>query len=250
MAGTATARLEASSLSVEGMQRLIGRLPAEARAQLVGAPAAMAGALSAFLDGAMDEPALGRLTSELGRVVATWSAISASAEPSALLRSELEAAWRSEASLLCSSLDPETADAAEWTIRSWSACVEQSLSSMHVAMNELRRALGSGDAEALDAGDARRGSPLCVQALLMAAVEAVRRGSPQVVIADLVLRAFDEMAAVLKQLRATGLHVDPFKGETLAARAARTRRYAEHIRSALTDEDMRSLDEARLRQLR
>jgi hypothetical protein len=248
--GAATAKLDASPLSVEGLQRLIGRLPAETRAQLAGVPAAMADALSAFLDGAMDEPSLARLASELGHIVTPWPAASEPVAHPALLRSELEAAWRSEASILRAAVEPATADAAEWTIRSWIACVDLSLSSMHVALNELRRVLGAGDAAALDAGSARRGSPLRVQALLMAAVEAVRRGSSQAVIADLVLRAFDEMETVLEQLRASGIHVDPFRGETLAERAVRTRRYAAHVRDALTDEDMRSLDEARLRQLR
>jgi hypothetical protein len=253
--GAALGELEAVPLSVEGLQRMIGRLPAEARAQLARAAAALPGSLSSFLDGAMDEPALARLASELGLVVGPWSAASSLVAQPALLRDELEAVWRSDESLLRASLDPSSADAAEWTIRSWITCVDLSRSdrarsSMHAALKELRRVLGSDDAAALDEGLARRGWTLRVQALLMAAIEGVREGRPQAVVGDLVLRAFDEMDAVTKQLRAAGLRVDPFEGETLAQRAERARRYAAHIRNALKATDMASFDEARLRQLR
>lgn len=254
MTDATAVQLQVSPLSVEGLQRLIACMPSEARAQLVGVPAALTGSLSAFLNGAMDEPSLARLASALGRIVVPWSAATSPEHPG-LLRDEFEAAWHSDESLLCASLDPASADAAEWTIRSWIACADFSRStharsSMHAALQELRRVLGSDDAAALDADPARRGSPLRVQALLMAAVEGAREGRPQAVVGDLVLRAFDEMAAVTKQLRADGVHVDPFKGETLAQRAERARRYATHIRDALTETDMASLDEARLRQLR
>jgi hypothetical protein len=89
-----------------------------------------------------------------------------------------------------------------------------------------------------------------VQALIMAAIEGVRRGKPRDVVAGLVLRAFDEMHTVMDHMRAVGLHIDPFKGETLAERAERARRYAEHVRNALTEDDIRVIEESRLRQLR
>jgi hypothetical protein len=58
------------------------------------------------------------------------------------------------------------------------------------------------------------------------------------------------MQAVVEHARAIGLRIDPFKGETLAERAQRARRYAAHVRDALTQDDVRVLDEARLRRLR
>ncbi len=250
MAGAVTSRLETGPLSVEGLQRLIDRLPAETRARVAWAPAELAGSVSSFLDGAMDESSVSSLASDLGRVsTSIRPAVSSLVDHLELLRSELETVWRSEAVLLCSSLDPDTADLAEWTVRSWIAFGDLSLSLMGSAMEEVKLALASADAAA-DNRVTRRGSPLRVQALIMAAIEGVRRGTPRGVVTDLVLRAFDEMNGVLEQARAIGLHIDPFKGETLAERAERARRYAAHVRDALTEDDVRAFEEARLRQLR
>ena len=241
---------ETGPLSVEGVQRLIDRLPAETRARLAWAPTELSGALESFLDGAMDEASLASFVSELGRVFTSiWPAVFSLVEHPGLLRSELETAWRSEASRLCSSLDPGTADAAEWTIRAWIAFGDLSLSLMGAAKEEVKRALASVDM-ATDESLAQRGSPLRVQALIMAAVEAVRRGQPRAVVAELVLRAFDEMHTLMEHVEAAGLRLDPFKGETLAERAARARRYAEHVRDAVSDDDMRVIEESRLRRLR
>lgn len=250
MVGAVVTRLETGPLSVEGLQQLIDRLPAETRARLAWAPTELAGSLSSFLDGAMDEAALAALASDLGRVIASIgpAVLSIAAHPE-LLRSELEAAWRSESSLLRSSLDPGTADVAEWTVRAWVAFGDVSLALMRTVVEEVKRALSSVDA-ALDDSLAQRGSPVRVQALMMAAIAGVRRGKPQALVGDLVLRAFEEMKSLMEQVRAAGLHIDPFKGETLAERAERARRYAGHVRGALTEDDMRAFDEARLRRLR
>lgn len=250
MVGAAVTKLETGPLSVEGVQRLIDRLPAETRVRLAWAPTELAGSVSSFLDGAMDEAALSALVSELGRVIASiWPAVFSMAAHPELLRSELEASWRAEAGLLRSSLDLGTADAAEWTIRSWIAFVDLSLTLVGAAMEEVKRVLAS-DAAIFDERGGPRGSPLRVQALIMAAIEGVRRGTPQAVVGALVLRAFDEMQAVMEHARAIGLRIDPFKGETLVERAQRARRYAAHVRDALTQDDLRVLDEARLRRLR
>lgn len=251
MAGVAGTRLDAGPLSVEGLQRLIDRLPAETRARLTWAPTDLAGAVASFLDGAKDEASLTSFASELGRVIASLgpALFSSAAAHLDLVRSELEAAWRSEAALLRSSLDPGTADVAEWTIRAWTAFGDLCLALMGSAMDELKRVLSSVDL-ASDTSLAQRGSPLRVQALMMAAVAGVRRGGAPAVVADLVLRACEEMESLMEQMQAAGLHIDPFKGETLAERAERARRYAGHVRTALTEDDMRALDEARVRQLR
>jgi hypothetical protein len=250
MVGAVITRLETGPLSVEGVRRLIDRLPAETRARLAWAPTELTSSVSSFLDGAMDDSSLSSLVSDLGRVIASiWPAVFSMAEHPELLRSELEAAWRSEASLLRSSLDPGAADAAEWTIRAWIAFVDLSLTLMGAAMEEFKRVLAS-DPAVIDASATQRGSPLRVQALIMAAIEGVRRGKPQAVVAELVLRAFDEMHTVMEHAQAIGLHIDPFKGETLAERAERARRYAEHVRNALTEDDMRAFEESRLRRLR
>lgn len=250
MVGAVTTRLETGPLSVEGVQRLLDRLPAETRARLAWAPTELTCSVSSFLDGAMDESSLALLVSDLGRVIASiWPAVFSMAEHPELLRSELEAAWRSESVLLRSALDPGTADAAEWTIRSWIAFVDLSLTLMGAAMEEVKRVLGSV-AAAVGESVTQHGSPVRVQALMMAAIAGVRRGRPQTTVADLVLRAFEEMKVLMEQMQVAGLRIDPFKGETLAERAERIRRYARNVRDALTEDDLRAFDEARLRRLR
>ncbi|HWU88074.1 MAG TPA: hypothetical protein VN253_12395 [Kofleriaceae bacterium] len=273
MAATAFKKLEAGPLSVAGLQRLIDRLPAETRARLAWLPIELAASMSSFLDGPMDESSLRLLVRDLGRITTSfWPAMISVVEHPDLYRTELETAWRSDAGVLRTSLDPEVADTAEWTIRSWIALADLGLTLMGAEssferasdarasladlglpltgaeMEEVKRVLAS--AVAVDESVAEHGSPLRVQALIMAAIEGVRRGKPRAVIADLVLRAFDEMSTVMEYMQTAGLHVDPFKGETLAERAERARRYADHVRNALTHDDLQTLEASRLRRLR
>jgi hypothetical protein len=72
----------------------------------------------------------------------------------------------------------------------------------------------------------------------------------QAAVDELVFRAFDEILAVMSQLQAAGIRLDPFRGETMAERALRMQRYAEHLRHSLGEDDMRTLGEARVRSLR
>ena len=251
MAGAAITRLDPGLLSVEGVQRWLDRLPAETRARVAWLPNQLTTAVSSFLDGPRDEPSLSSLVTELRRLAASIEpAVVSMAEQPDLLRSELEADWRSDAALLRATLDPgapDAADAAEWTMRSYIALSDLSLSLIGAAGEEIKGALAAAAGEQ---PVTRRGSLLRVRALIMAALEGARRQVPQDVIADLVLRAFDEMTLVLRTMQALGFRIDPFKGETLAERAQRTRRYAAHIRSVLTPDDMQALEASRLRQLR
>jgi hypothetical protein len=259
MAGAAITRLDPDLLSVEGVQRWLDRLPAETRARVAWLPNQLTTAVASFLDGPRDEPSLSVLVTELRRLAASIEpAVVSMAEQPDLLRSELEADWRSDAALLRATLDPgapDAADAAEWTMRSYIALSDLSRSLIGAASEEIKGVIAaaggsSSAAEGAAEGVTRRGSSLRVRALIMAALEGAHRQVPQSVVADLVLRAFDEMALVLRSMHALGLRIDPFKGETLAERAQRTRRYAAHIRSVLTPDDMQALEASRLRQLR
>lgn len=260
MAGAAITRLDPGLLSVEGAQRWLDRLPAETRARVAWFPNQLTTAVASFLDGPRDEPSLSSLVTELRRLAASIEpAVVSMAEQPDLLRSELEADWRSDAALLRATLDPgapDAADAAEWTMRSYIALSDLSLALMGAASEEIKGVIvasvadSSSAAEGAAEGVTRRGSSLRVRALIMAALEGAHRQMPQAVVAELVLRAFDEMSLVLRSMHALGLRIDPFKGETLAERAQRTRRYAAHIRSVLTPDDMQALEESRLRQLR
>jgi hypothetical protein len=58
------------------------------------------------------------------------------------------------------------------------------------------------------------------------------------------------MHALVAQTQSAGIRLDPFRGETLEERALRMRRYADHVRASLTDDDARTLEESRLHALR
>ena len=54
----------------------------------------------------------------------------------------------------------------------------------------------------------------------------------------------------LESAAADGIRIDPFRGETLAERAARTERYAEHLRGAFDDGDIGVIEASRMHDLR
>jgi hypothetical protein len=217
---------------------------------VVWLPTELTAAVTSFLDGPMDEPSLHSFLTALRRTTAALPSITVSvAKHPELLRSELELSWRSEAGILSAALGSEAADAAEWAIRSWIAVMDLGLTVMDAVPDELKRFLLTS-VETFDESKAHHGPVLRTHALIMAAIEGVHRGKPQAVVADLVLRAFDEIQTVINRLHAFGVQINPFKGETLAERAGRARRYAEHVRNALSDDDSQALDEARLRRLR
>jgi hypothetical protein len=246
-AAAAHTTLEVGPLSVAGLQRLVDRMPAQVRAQLRWSPDSVVETFASFIDGPKDEAALRALVMELVRQLQQMApTIDALASQPVLVRSELEAEWREDAALLRSHVDPGTGDAAEWTIRGWISLIDFSLTLMPNTVIKILPALAELD----DASLALPGSPLRVQALIMAAIEAARRGGAREIITELIDRAFNEMHAILLQTRMAGVQLDPFRGETPEERAARARRYAAHLRSALSDDDARLLDTSRLRTLR
>ncbi len=241
------ARIDAGALSVAGLQRLIDRLPAETRARMAWSPNEIRAALSSFVTGSKDEAALHELVAVLMnqfRVVST--AIVPFASHPDLLRSELEEAWRADATALRERIPMPAADAADWVFRAWGAFMDLSLAIMHSARAELPGMISGADDEILY----HPGSPLRAQALMMSATEAARHGSSEEVVSDLVFRAFDETVLMLEQLKNLGIHLDPYRGETLAERGKRLSRYADYLRDELSESDMRELERSRMRTLR
>jgi len=242
---TANLGFDSGILPVADLQRLIDRLPAEDRAHLRWSATDATSALSSFLDGPKDESSLRTL---VGALVRQFQAVrpglgSLESYPE-LLRSELEEAWRADAATLRASVSHGAADAVDWTIRAWSSLIDLTLTMMRNWETQIRAA------PLEEPGLDLPGSPWRFQALIMAAIEAVRRGQPRGEVDELVLRAFDEILVVMSQLQAAGIRLDPFRGETMAERALRMQRYAEHLRHSLSEDDMRTLDEARVRSLR
>jgi len=112
--------------------------------------------------------------------------------------------------------------------------------------NEVRQILSVYDEKLM----AMPGSPIRVQALLMAAIEGVRQVLPKELIVGVINRAFDESHIMLAAIKPSGVEVDPFEGESASERSARLQKYVEYLREQLDDDDLRALDDARLRQLR
>ena len=163
-----------------------------------------------------------------------------------LTRGELEEVWRADASTLRERIEPCAADAADWVIRAWGAFVDVSFTLVRAASFDVAQILP----KALDELPQNSGSPLRVQALMMAANEAARQGEGPEAVGELVFCAFDETMALLDNLQRAGIHVDPYRGETRAERAVRLRRYADHLRDSLSDADMTELALSRMRTLR
>jgi len=242
---TANLGFDSGILPVADLQRLIDRLPAEDRAHLRWSATDATSALSSFLDGPKDESSLRTLVGALVRQFQAVRPVLGSLESyPELLRSELEEAWRADAATLRASVSHGAADAVDWTIRAWSSLIDLTLTMMRNWETQIRAA------PLEEPGLDLPGSPWRFQALIMAAIEAVRRGQPRGEVDELVLRAFDEILVVMSQLQAAGIRLDPFRGETMAERALRMQRYAEHLRHSLSEDDMRTLDEARVRSLR
>lgn len=242
------ARIDAGALSVAGLQRLIDRLPAETRARIVWSPNEIRSALQAFVAGPRDEVALRDLAVLLVRQFRLLSpeALGSLASHPDLYRSELEEAWRTDAITLREHISNVAAEAGDWVFRAWGAFMDLSLAVMHAAHAELPGIITDADDELLR----RPGSPLRAQALMMAAAEAARGGGSEDLVSDLVFRAFDETVMMLEKFQRLGIHLDPYRGETLAERAKRLSRYADHLRTELSESDMRVLESARMRTLR
>lgn len=247
VATSQSARLDAGALSVAGLQRMVELLPAEARAQLAWSPTEIRAALSTFLGGPKDDATLQQLVAVLVsqfRLIGSVT-LSLMAHPD-LLRSELEGMWRKDAVALRERISPLATDAADWVFRAWGAFMDLVFSVMHAMHTELAGMLGGSDDEILH----RPGYPLRAQALMMAATEAARGGGSEEVTSELVLRAFDETVLMLEQLQRFGIHLDPYRGETLAERGTRLSRYADYLRNELSEADMRVLEGSRMRTLR
>jgi hypothetical protein len=243
---------DAGALSVAGLERLVESLPATTRAQLKWSPVEIRSALATYLEGDKGEASIKKLANALtGEFRKLSAAIISLADHAELFRSELEEVWRAEATSFAAAVEPDAADAADWVIHVWRAFFDYALSAMQDARAELPKLLADANADTeFEEFMSQPGSPLRAQALMMAASESVRLGLPRASTSELVFHAFDEAVLLLQNLHRVGIHVDPFRGETLAERGARVLRYASHLRSALSESDEKELEASRLRTLR
>ncbi len=211
--------------------------------------------ISEFLGGTRDEQALKalvrtlRLTiGELARIAPAWprtfTLTSAALEPHLLV----------DLRTVQTRLDPVAADCAEWAFRAWLGVVRMFTNiDPKLARPEHWGAAASLADPADPEGEALESAPayaLRLQALIMATIESVNVGGSPEFTADLATRAGDEARDMISAWERVGIRVDPFEGESIPDRVARTRRYARHIRGVLSDADHRLLEGARLGKLR
>lgn len=239
--------MEAGPISVAGLERLVDHLPADVRARLVWSPTETRNALRAFLESDKGNEALNKL---VDIIIRQWRAITpavdALTEHPELFRSQLEATWRADSAALQNHLDEDAANAADWVMRVFRAFVDWSLAKSVEHPKPAEAELDAGFAAFVQ----MPGSPTRVQALMMAAFEAAKSPLSDDVTSELVFRAFDETALLLRLVQSVGIHLDPFRDETPAERGARARRYAERFRAAMTVADSEVLEASRLRSLR
>lgn len=225
----------------------LARLPAEQRAKVAWAKAP---ALAA-LDRLEGEPLTDELLAEVAGVLAKPLAAVTSALWQTLAsrdawQSLAESGHRDDAALMNSFLTSEDArDTLAWClgfVRSLVAFTSVASAEVMAQLrgDELTHALAQPQNVALLRAEA---------ALLGARRLAHRDGDPERA-AELIDAAFMLLCEVQDSMRHDGLWLSPFVAESPDERAERTLRYARQVRDALSEDDVETLDAARLRSLR
>lgn len=238
-----------SSLSATSLEQVIEHLPAEQRAQLAWGPTELRTALLAYVNGPQSEESLHAAILTLAKtfdVVRPFILEQLTTAPLEL-QYVVESAWQADLAALRGCLDPTNRELAAFAVHAWGATMRAALRDMAKAPPAEIHQMTSPSA---DKQVAMPGSPLRVQALLMAATEGARNGADTNQIVPIVQRAFDEASMLITGLRAAGLVIDPFEGETPEQRRARLRTYVENLREELDDDDLAALENARLRTMR
>lgn len=150
-----------------------------------------------------------------------------------------------DATLMRDRFSGPTGDSVEWALRTWAAFAT------YLGTVELPdpRAVAAEPMErsAWLASDA---CPLRLQGLLLAFSEATIQSRPAALLAEIADAAYDAAQALLAALRAVGVVLDPFAGESKSERGARARRYLVSMRGLFTESDVQVLEASRLRSLR
>ena len=234
--------------SLRGIEHAIAALPAHARAELTWAVPTIRSALRRFLDGSLDGAALTGLTRTLlDALVGLVRA--APAGWNAPLLEKFESNLASEVDAIARHSDGVTADAVEWAMRTW---LEATRVLAQVYQQEI-----ADDAGRIEFDGATRASiaeaedlPCRLEALLFAVMEAASSETYQAVVPALADDAYDLAQRLCATWRERGVEIDPWRGESRAARGARAVRYFQQLRSVMTDEDIRVIEASRLRNLR
>jgi hypothetical protein len=225
-------------------------LPAEVRAQVRWVEPAFAGLLCRL----KDEPLTDDVVAEVGREAARpVTTLGAAVFKQYLARPEqwraaIAEALRRDAAILEHFLpDQHSHESFAW--------VKGLMTSY---FDELLRHMGNVEADHVDTAISNLGGELpaeihawtCAQMALAAALDLAKHDGDAMRSTDLIDVAFLRLLKFRDALAARGILLTPFPNETPQERAERVQRYAKLCREVLTEEDMRVLDDARLRTLR
>jgi hypothetical protein len=232
--------LSAGPLSVRALEDLCEHLTAEERAKLRWSPHQVRDAVLRFVE-QPDDQALERAAHTVAEMMMDLAPLFLRRlGRMELFRAEFDVAWRADLERIRSYLPPASADAAEWATRAWVGIVEDALSSY--PQDFSLTTVSNPTAEMLPF--------VLLQTLLIAITESIQRGKGKESVGALAFRAYETAKHLVALLRRSGLNVEPFRGESPEDRVARMRRYAEHVRASMTDDDIATLDAARLGELR
>jgi hypothetical protein len=240
--------VQATPIPFLDVEAVLGRLPAEVRAQVIWAKRPIQEALSRLRcgvlnDAVVEEAAMAIIKPSLSLTNALWGTVTNRDGVRAAL---LEDFNRDEAQLRDYLNDEDAADTLSWLVafgRSFFGMVFMVFSPDQLA---------TIDPEELEkhAADPRLTPLYKSQVALMAAVECSKHGDPRERAIELLEIAFLEMMSLRDVMRQDGLWLPLFPEETPAQRREATLRYALALRDSLSDDDWAVLKDAQMGNLR
>ncbi|MBI2894417.1 MAG: hypothetical protein HYY06_12775 [Deltaproteobacteria bacterium] len=235
-------------MAVLDLETLLGRLSAEARAQVVWAKRPIDLAMARLRSDVLTEALLDEVTAEavgpLAAVVgALWRAVGSSPEQwRAGLMEDLQ---RDEERLRTVLPDDDARDTLDWVMGFLRGLFDCTFA---VALRGGPSRIGQEDIERLGRKADFR-ALIRIQVALMAAVDAAKVGESPERARDLVDLSFLELVRVRNLLQGQGLRLSAFPHETTAERRSRLVSAAERLRRTMTDDDWEVLEAARMRDL-
>lgn len=233
--------------SLRGIERGIAALPAAARAEIAWAVPSVRAALREFLDSSRDRAALTHLTRTVLDALVGLVHVAPSGWNGPLL-DHLDADVETEVASIRRHTDGATADAVEWAMRTWldasRALPEffrrQGVASQRGEIDEtIRAAIAESDV-----------LPIRLEALLVAVMEAANSETHRAAAPALADDAYELAQRLSAAWRQVGVEIDPWRGESRAARGARAVRYLRQLQGVMSDEDIQVIEASRMRDLR
>lgn len=226
----------------------LARLPAEQRAKVAWAKAPARAALSRLENEALTDELLEQVAKAFAKpLMAVTSALWEVLATREAWQTELEATFRDDTALMSRFLGgrEDAQDTLNWCLEFVRRLVELT-SMVNIPL------LGNHSQDELSRATERPQFVVLMKAevALLAALQIARISGDPERVAELIDLAFVALCEVQDSMRQDGLWLNPFVAESPDERAERTLRYARQARNVLSEEDVETLDAARLRSLR